>query len=226
MARRPCRTLTRPSTNVNNTILDAVALTNFVATMTNFESVTEDAASMARQVRGMLDSNLPSVQLAVTNLAALAAEAQRHGRPTRPHHLHQLRRRDGSRKKHQGRLGLPATTGRRPPGRPGPGGKFVEGRKDENRFRRRSSAACQRRWPSSTPALARPQRERDLEGVVETQTVPHQRAGALMARPTPNPRHYATNLGHSDSVPEPVHHGRLRHQPVAAGPDRQRGPRA
>ena len=58
--------------NVNNTILDAAALTNFVATMTNFGSVTEDAASMAKEVRAMLDSNLPSVRVAITNFAALS----------------------------------------------------------------------------------------------------------------------------------------------------------
>jgi phospholipid/cholesterol/gamma-HCH transport system substrate-binding protein len=58
--------------NVNNTILDSVALTNFVATMTNFGSVTEDAAVMAKEVRGMLDSNIPSIHVAITNIAALA----------------------------------------------------------------------------------------------------------------------------------------------------------
>jgi phospholipid/cholesterol/gamma-HCH transport system substrate-binding protein len=58
--------------NVNNTILDATTLTNFVATMTNFQSVTEDAADMARKVRAMLDSNAPSVQVAVTNFVALS----------------------------------------------------------------------------------------------------------------------------------------------------------
>ena len=59
-------------TNVNNTILNAAALTEFVATMTNFESATSDAASIAREVHSMLDSNLPSVRPAVTNLVALA----------------------------------------------------------------------------------------------------------------------------------------------------------
>jgi len=59
-------------TNVNNTILDAAALTNFVATVTNFESATSDAASIARQVHAMVDSNLPSIRLVVTNLAALS----------------------------------------------------------------------------------------------------------------------------------------------------------
>ncbi len=58
--------------SVNNSILDAVTLTNFVATMTNFESVTADAASMAKQIRGMLDANLPAVHAAVTNFATLA----------------------------------------------------------------------------------------------------------------------------------------------------------
>jgi phospholipid/cholesterol/gamma-HCH transport system substrate-binding protein len=59
-------------TNVNNTILNAAALTNFDATMTNFESATADTAGIAREVRAMLESNLPSVHPAITNLAALA----------------------------------------------------------------------------------------------------------------------------------------------------------
>jgi ABC-type transporter Mla subunit MlaD len=59
-------------TNVNNTILDAVALTNFVATMVNLGSATSDAAVMAKEVHGMLDSNIPAVHVAMTNIAALA----------------------------------------------------------------------------------------------------------------------------------------------------------
>ena len=66
------RDIDRAVSNVNNTILDAVTLTNFVATMTNFESVTADAASMAKQVRGMLDANISSVHVAITNFATLA----------------------------------------------------------------------------------------------------------------------------------------------------------
>jgi phospholipid/cholesterol/gamma-HCH transport system substrate-binding protein len=58
--------------SVNSSILDPVTLTNFVTMMTNFESVTEDAASMAKQVRGMLDANVPSVHVAVSNFATLA----------------------------------------------------------------------------------------------------------------------------------------------------------
>jgi phospholipid/cholesterol/gamma-HCH transport system substrate-binding protein len=58
--------------NVNNTILDASNLTNFVATMTNFGSVTEDAASMAKSVRALLDSNAPSFRVAITNFVALS----------------------------------------------------------------------------------------------------------------------------------------------------------
>jgi ABC-type transporter Mla subunit MlaD len=59
-------------TNVNNTILDATALTNFVATMTNLGSVTENLSIMATQAHDMMDSNFPSVHVAMTNLAALA----------------------------------------------------------------------------------------------------------------------------------------------------------
>ena len=60
--------------NVNNTILDAATLTNFVTTMNNFQTVTADAASMAKQVRGMLDSNVPPVHTAITNFAVLAGK--------------------------------------------------------------------------------------------------------------------------------------------------------
>ncbi len=58
--------------NVNNTILDAATLTNFVTTMTNLGSVTEDAASMAKEVRGMLDSNAPGLRVAITNFVTLS----------------------------------------------------------------------------------------------------------------------------------------------------------
>jgi phospholipid/cholesterol/gamma-HCH transport system substrate-binding protein len=58
--------------NVNNTILAVSALTNFAATMTNIGSVSEDAAVVARDLRGMLDSNMVSINLTMTNIAALA----------------------------------------------------------------------------------------------------------------------------------------------------------
>jgi phospholipid/cholesterol/gamma-HCH transport system substrate-binding protein len=57
--------------NVNNSLLDATTLSNFVAIMTNLESVTSDASTMAKQVRGVLDTNVPSVQAAISNFAAL-----------------------------------------------------------------------------------------------------------------------------------------------------------
>ncbi len=61
----------RAINSVNNSLLDATTLSNFVSIMTNFESVTEDAASMAKQVRGMLDTNVPTVRTAISNFAAL-----------------------------------------------------------------------------------------------------------------------------------------------------------
>ena len=66
------RDLDKAVNNVNNTILDAATLTNFVATMTNFQAVTEDAADMARKARAILDSNLPSIGVAITNFVALS----------------------------------------------------------------------------------------------------------------------------------------------------------
>jgi len=66
------RDIDKAVNNVNNTILTAAALTNFEATMTNLGSVTEDAAAMSKEARAMLDSNTPSVHIAVTNIAALA----------------------------------------------------------------------------------------------------------------------------------------------------------
>lgn len=69
---RTMRDLDKAVNNVNNTILDAVTLTNFVATMTNFQAVTEDAADMARKTRAILDSNAPSIGVAITNFVALS----------------------------------------------------------------------------------------------------------------------------------------------------------
>jgi len=60
--------------NVNSTVLAAAALTNFETTMTNLGSVTEDAAAMSKEVRGILDSNAPSIHVAITNFAALAGK--------------------------------------------------------------------------------------------------------------------------------------------------------
>jgi membrane protease subunit (stomatin/prohibitin family) len=58
--------------SVNNSILDGATLTNFVATLNNFQSVTADAVNMAKEVRATLDSDLPAVHVALTNFAALS----------------------------------------------------------------------------------------------------------------------------------------------------------
>jgi len=60
--------------NVNNTVLDGATLTNFVATITNFEAVTENLVAMSREIRGVLDSNVVPVHVAITNFAALTAK--------------------------------------------------------------------------------------------------------------------------------------------------------
>ena len=62
--------------SINNSILDQNTLSNFVGIMTNFESMTADAASMAKQVRGMLDSDVPAVSRAITNFAALSEKME------------------------------------------------------------------------------------------------------------------------------------------------------
>ena len=57
--------------SVNNSLLDATTLSNFVSIMTNFQAVTADAAGMSKEVRGMLDTNVPAVHVAISNFAAL-----------------------------------------------------------------------------------------------------------------------------------------------------------
>ncbi|HXR08003.1 MAG TPA: MlaD family protein, partial [Candidatus Acidoferrum sp.] len=58
--------------SINNSILDKSTLSNFVAIITNFQSITADAASMATQVRGMLDTNVPTVNVVISNFAVLS----------------------------------------------------------------------------------------------------------------------------------------------------------
>jgi ABC-type transporter Mla subunit MlaD len=70
------RDIDKAVSNVNNTILAVSALTNFVATMTNLGGVTEEITATARQVRGILDTNAPSIQVAITNIAVLSQKMQ------------------------------------------------------------------------------------------------------------------------------------------------------
>ena len=63
--------------SVNNSILDRATLSNFVATMDNFKTVTSDAVGMANEVRGMLDSDLPPVHTALTNFQTLSERLNR-----------------------------------------------------------------------------------------------------------------------------------------------------
>ncbi len=55
----------------------AASLSNFVAIMTNFQSITEDAAGMAREVRGLIDANGPSVRITMSNVVALTERLRR-----------------------------------------------------------------------------------------------------------------------------------------------------
>jgi phospholipid/cholesterol/gamma-HCH transport system substrate-binding protein len=58
--------------NINSSILAGVTLSNLVATLNNFRSVSADAVGMAKDVRVTLDADLPPVHTALTNFQALS----------------------------------------------------------------------------------------------------------------------------------------------------------
>jgi phospholipid/cholesterol/gamma-HCH transport system substrate-binding protein len=59
-------------TNVNKTVLAANTLTHVSLALSNFDAVTEDASAMAKQVRGLIDSNAAPVGYAVSNFVGLS----------------------------------------------------------------------------------------------------------------------------------------------------------
>jgi len=71
------RDMDRAISNINNSILAENTLSNFVGIMTNIQSLTADASSMSREVRGIIDTNGPSVTVTMSNVVALTQKLHR-----------------------------------------------------------------------------------------------------------------------------------------------------
>jgi phospholipid/cholesterol/gamma-HCH transport system substrate-binding protein len=71
-ARQTMKDLDLAITNVNRTILSDQTLTNFAASLSNFQSVTEIAVKVAQEAEDLIHSNSPAVVQAVTNLRVFA----------------------------------------------------------------------------------------------------------------------------------------------------------
>ena len=71
-ARKTIKDIDTTVTNVNQTVMAADTLTHVSLALSNFDAVTEEAAVMAREVRGMIDSNGIPVRVAVSNFVDLS----------------------------------------------------------------------------------------------------------------------------------------------------------
>jgi phospholipid/cholesterol/gamma-HCH transport system substrate-binding protein len=71
-ARKAIKDIDTAVTNVNQTVLAASTLNHVSLALSNFDAVTEDAAVMSREVRGMIDTNGPTVHVAISNFVTLS----------------------------------------------------------------------------------------------------------------------------------------------------------
>jgi len=71
-ARKTINDIDTAVTNVNKTVMAADTLTHVSLALSNFDAVTENAAVMAREVRGIIDSNAVPVHVAVSNFVDLS----------------------------------------------------------------------------------------------------------------------------------------------------------
>jgi phospholipid/cholesterol/gamma-HCH transport system substrate-binding protein len=59
-------------TNINHSVLAADTLSHVALALSNFDAVTADAAVMSKEVRGIIDTNGPTVHVAITNFVTLS----------------------------------------------------------------------------------------------------------------------------------------------------------
>ncbi|MGD1085518.1 MAG: MlaD family protein [Verrucomicrobiota bacterium] len=71
-ARKAIKDIDTAVTNVNQSVLTTNTLYHISLALSNFDAVTADAAVMAREVRGMIDSNGAPVHVAITNFVTFS----------------------------------------------------------------------------------------------------------------------------------------------------------
>ncbi|HEY1923535.1 MAG TPA: MlaD family protein, partial [Tepidisphaeraceae bacterium] len=75
MAKQTLKDVDTAVTNVNRSVLSAATLSDFTLSLSNIESLSEDAITVVNGARTLLASNSMSVHAAVTNLEAFSAKA-------------------------------------------------------------------------------------------------------------------------------------------------------